>query len=87
MIVQMEYLIGEGRLIGQHAGRIIIDPQPLLRRLYGDGAALIGDQPVQRRQRQLRAEGDIRKIDAVKQLFGLRQTGALAEYPRDQLKG
>ena len=87
VVVEVEHLIVERRLVGQHAHRIFVDFQPLAHGFHHDGAGLVGDQPMQRRERQSRAEGDVHQIDAREQLSRLRKVRALAEQPGDEFKG
>ena len=84
VVVQLEHLIGEGRIVGQNACRVVVDLKPLGGGFHGDGAGGIGENPVQLGSGQLRAEGRSGQVQPGKQCPGLRQSGTLAEYPGNQ---
>ena len=86
VVVELEKLHRERRVVGQHADRVIVNVQAVRRGFDGDGAGLIRDEPVKLRQRKLGAERLVEQIDAAKQLTRLTERGALAEQPRDQLE-
>ncbi len=53
VVGELEHLIVEGRVVGQNLCRIVVDLKTVFDGLHGDGAAPVGDQPVQWGQGQL----------------------------------
>ena len=86
VVVQPEQLHGEGRLVGQHARRVLIDPQALRRLLYREALLPVRQQPVQPGRGQPRQKGVVGDAALRQQVPGLRRRGAAAQQPGDQLE-
>ena len=86
VVVQLEHLQGEGRLVGQHAGGIVVDVQTVGGLLDHHAAPPVSQQPVELGRRQPRQKGVVGDADALQQPAGLVHPGAAAQQPRDQLE-
>ena len=80
-------MLGEGRVVGQHLGRVFIKVQAVCRAFQHKAARAVGDHPVQLGKGQLVAEGNADKVQVLQGLARLLQIGAGAQKPGDQLKG
>ena len=86
-IAQVVHMVIESGVIRQHPHRIVVDFDSGFHGFQGDGAFPVGEDPVQGRQGQLRAEMLVEQIDPLKQHPGLGHGGAPAQDPGDQLEG
>ena len=84
---QVLHLKIEGRVVGEYPHRVFIDLQPLPDGFHRQGAVPVRQDPVQRCQGQVWAEGQGDEIQPFQQDPGLREGGALSQNPGDQLKG
>ena len=78
---------GKGRVVGQHAEGIFIDLHPGGGLLHHKAARGVRHQPMERGQRQVRAEGNLHQFHPLQQGPGLGQGPAAAQQVRDQLIG
>ena len=86
IVVQVEHLEGEGRVVGEHPGRVVVHVQAVGGGFQRDAAGAVRDHPVQRGQRVLGAEGQVQKVGVFQQRPCLGQAGAAAQQPGNQLK-
>ena len=47
IVVELEQLIGEGRIVGENADGIVVNVKVVFHGLQGDGFGSVGDQPVE----------------------------------------
>ena len=72
VVVQRKHLLIKGRVIGQNARGVRINPQPFPDGLQGDHLVFVRDDPVQLCLRQILAKGNIHKMNIRQKLFGFR---------------
>ena len=62
IVVELEHLIGEGRIVGENADGIVVNVKAVFHGLQGDGFGSVGDQPVELGQGQLLTERNVREV-------------------------
>ena len=87
VVVQIEELEVEGRIVGHDAHRVIIDVQAVRHRLHDKAFLPVRDHPVQGRGGKLRAERCVRHVELRQLFLYLGNAGALAQQPWNELKG
>lgn len=86
IVVQIEQLLAERRVIGQNADRVFIDVQAVCGRFDRDRFSFVGNQPMQLRGGQSGAERRSGQVEPGKLCPGLLNRRAPAQQPRDELK-
>ena len=84
---QVGQLHREGRVVGEHAHRVLVKAGALGGDLQHQRAGAVGNVPVQRGQRITRREGDAQQVDALQHGAGFLQGAAAAQHQRNQLIG
>ena len=87
VIIETEELLVKGRVVGHDADRVLVDVEAVFDRFHHDGSRLVADHPVEGRNREFLAEGDVHQADFVQQHPCFLQVFALGENPGDELKG
>ena len=86
VIIEREHLLVKRRVVRHHADGVVVDFDALANGLHRDRFILVGDEPVQLRQRQLLTEGLVDQVDALKQRPRLGDRGALPQHPGNELE-
>ena len=86
IVVQIEQLLAERRVIGQNADRVFIDVQAVCGRFDRDRFSFVGNQPMQLRGGQSGAERRSGQVEPGKLCPGLLNRRAPPQQPRDELK-
>lgn len=86
VIIETEQLNVEGGVVGHDTDRVGINMDAVLDGFQDDGSVLVGDHPVERRDRKLVAEGDVHETNRIEQSFGFREVFALAQDPGNEFE-
>lgn len=86
VIIETEQLNVEGRIVGHDADRVGINMDAVLYGFQDDGSGLVGDHPVERRDRKLVAEGNVHETNLIEQSFGFREVFALVQDPGNEFE-
>ena len=86
VVVQGEQLHREGRVVGQHPRRIVVDVESVRHRLHHNAAGAVRHHPVELGRGQTGGIGRVGDAGLRQQRPGLRQRGAASQQPRDQLE-
>ena len=86
IVVQIEQLLAERRVIGQNADRVFIDVQAVCGRFDRDRFSFVGNQPMQLRGGQSGAERRSGQVEPGKLCPGLLNRRAPAQQPWDEFK-
>lgn len=86
IIIEMEKLFVEWRIIGQDAGRVVIDMHAAGSGFDDDAILAVGEHPVQFGRRELSAKRCVGEIELLEESASFGDGAALAENPGDELE-